>query len=126
MSGNRLFFDTNAIIYLLKGEPRFSNINIENSRVFISVISIIEFLSYPNLTESEKWQFDKFCQEVEVIGFDYYTDNSLIEKTIEIKQKYRMKLPDAIIAASAQISQSSIITADKELLKVSEIKIIPI
>ncbi len=126
MSGNRFLLDTNAIVFLLKGDSRFIDISLDNSRIFISVISIVEFLIFGGLTEFEKAEFEQFCEEIEVVGFDYYSDNNLIEKTIEFRKKYKMKLPDAIIAASAQISQASLISGDKDFKQVSEINIISI
>ena len=126
MSGSNLFFDTNAIIYLLKGEPRFSGVNLVDSNISISVISVMEYLAYPNLTITERQQFEQFCEEINVVNLDLNSGNGLIEKTVELRKKYKIKLPDAIILASAIIMKSFLITADSELLKISEIKIIPV
>ena len=40
-----------------------------------------------------------------------------MEDVIGIRQKLRLKIPDAIIAASAKKEQAMLVTADKEMVK---------
>ena len=40
-----------------------------------------------------------------------------MENVIGIRQKLRLKIPDAIIAASAKKEQAILVTADKEMIK---------
>ena len=126
MNGNKFLLDTNALIFLLKGDPRLSNLNVELYQVNVSVISVIEFLVYEGLSLSDKTAFDLFCKQVNVIGLDSKSDSLLINTIIEMRKKYKLILPDAIIVSSAIISQSTLITADKELFKISEINYISI
>lgn len=51
-------------------------------------------------------------------------DALLIEKIIEIRQQYRLKLPDAAIAAMAIQNSASLVTADREFAKVTILNII--
>ncbi len=51
-------------------------------------------------------------------------DTGLIEKIIEIRQQYRLKLPDAIIAAMAIQNYASLVTADQEFAKVTVLTVI--
>ena len=41
--------------------------------------------------------------------------------TIEFRKKYKLKLPDAIIAATAQFLNIPLVTADKSFNKINEI-----
>ncbi len=119
--GLRVLLDTNAIIALLKGNKNILNKieGIEN--IAISVISHIEFLSFSNLSEIYKLLFTKFKEQIEVI--DIKTHNiELINSIILIRKTYKLKLPDATIAASAITSDSLLITADKDFTKISELK----
>jgi len=52
------------------------------------------------------------------------TDTVLIEKIIEIRQQFRLTLPDAIIAAMAIQNSSSVVTADREFAKVNLLTVI--
>ena len=51
-------------------------------------------------------------------------DIVLIDKIIEIRQQYRLKLPDAIITAMAIQNSASLVTADQELAKVTTLMVI--
>ncbi len=56
---------------------------------------------------------------------EYETDSSIIERTIFVRNKYGLKIPDATIVATAIEKDLVLITADKEILKkVDDIKII--
>ncbi|MEL3906288.1 MAG: PIN domain-containing protein, partial [Treponema sp.] len=46
------------------------------------------------------------------------------EKTIEIRKHYKTKLPDAIIAATAIVNQTSLITADKAFEQIEELNLV--
>jgi tRNA(fMet)-specific endonuclease VapC len=51
-------------------------------------------------------------------------DVALIEKIIELRQQYRLKLPDVIIAAMAIQNSASLVTADQEFAKVTILAVI--
>lgn len=123
MNGHKYLLDTNAIVALLQGEPALLALLNNAQWIGICVISQIEFLAFSGLTSSDKQLFTQFLQRVEVIGLDASQTN-IIEQTIKLRLKYRLKLPDAIIAATALHKQASLVTADKELTKVSEITVI--
>ncbi|MDZ8228089.1 PIN domain-containing protein [Nostoc sp. ChiVER01] len=57
-------------------------------------------------------------QRVEVVNL-VASDVVLIKKIIEIRQQYRLKLPDAIIAAMAIQNSASLVTANQEFAKVT-------
>jgi hypothetical protein len=110
MSGSRYLLDTNAIVALLQGNTHLIQLLQNASWIGISVISQIEFLVFPGLVESDRQLFQEFRQRVDVI--DLTTNNAaLIHKIIEIRQQYRLKLPDAVIAAMAICDSASLITA---------------
>lgn len=64
MNGISYLFDTNAIIYFLKGDLDLYRFYNEGETISISVISCIEFLSYPNLNIDELALFENFALEV--------------------------------------------------------------
>ena len=123
MSGKRYLLDTNAIIALLQGNSQLNQLLKDADWVGISVINQIEFLAFSGLTTKDIRLFQKFLQRVEILDLSG-DDFILIEKIIEIRQQYHLKLPDAIIAAMAIQNSASLITADRELHKVVSLKII--
>jgi predicted nucleic acid-binding protein len=123
MSGNRYVLDTNAIVALLQGNPQLIQVLQNADWIGVSVISEIEFLAFSGLSQNDRLLFQQFLQRVEVVGLTA-GDALLIEKIIEIRQQYRLNLPDAAIAAMAIQNSASLVTADREFAKVTILNII--
>nr|WP_228014656.1 PIN domain-containing protein [Fortiea sp. LEGE XX443] len=51
-------------------------------------------------------------------------DTALIQQIIQLRQQYRLKLPDTIIAAMALQATAKLVTADQEFAKVSILTVI--
>ncbi|MBD2143160.1 PIN domain-containing protein [Anabaena sp. FACHB-1250] len=51
-------------------------------------------------------------------------DELLVEKIIEIRQQYRLKLPDAVIAAMIIQNSASLVTVDQEFAKINILTVI--
>jgi predicted nucleic acid-binding protein len=60
---------------------------------------------------------------VEIVGLTG-GDELLVEKIIEIRQQYRLKLPDAVIAAMTIQNSASLVTADQEFAKINTLTVI--
>ena len=55
----------------------------------------------------------------------YYIEDSIIQETINIRKQYGLKIPDALIAATAMVYQLTLIADnDKDFLKVKNLKYI--
>ena len=89
----------------------------------ISVITQIEFLAFSGLSEEDKRLFSQFLQRIDVIELTP-KQKELIDLIVELRQQYRIKLPDAIIAATAIRYGVSLITADKQFQRIQELQIV--
>lgn len=114
MSGDRYLLDTNAIIGLLRGATPLLNRLKAAEWVGISILSQIEFLAFPNITASDRDYFAQFLDRIEVVGIDR-TQKALIDRIVGIRQQYRLKLPDAIVVATALESSAILVTEDQRL-----------
>lgn len=123
MSGNRYVLDTNAIVALLQGNIKLVELLKDADWIGVSVISQIEFMVFPGLTQDDRQIFEQFLQRVEVLGLGAM-DAVLIDKIVEIRQQHRLKLPDAVIAAMAIQNSASLMTADREFGKVTSLTVI--
>jgi hypothetical protein len=56
---------------------------------------------------------------VEVVGLAA-DDTALTEQIIAVRQQYRLKLPDAVIAAMAIQKDAALVTADREFSKMAD------
>jgi predicted nucleic acid-binding protein len=117
MSGSNLFADTNFFVYVLKGHRSVRPYL--NRNFFISEITEMELLGENGISPIALKTKAEIIENCFLVNF-----NSDIKKiAIRIKQKTPLKLPDAIIAASAIYTRIPLITADKEFLKVSELDV---
>lgn len=119
MSGDRLFVDTNILIYLLGGDREVATI-LDGKEIVISFITELELLSFPKLTKSQTRIIKSLLKDCKVV----YLNQEIKDLTIEIRKSYKLKLPDAIIAASASYFNAPLFTADSSLTKVELIDII--
>jgi hypothetical protein len=119
MNGNKLFLDTNIILYLLNGDQTLAEL-LNQKQFYISVITELELLAYKGITEEEQEVIENFVDQCKVI-----TINSAIKKeTIRVRKTYNTKLPDSIIIATALYLDLPLITSDVEFKKVEELTLI--
>lgn len=123
MSGSRYFLDTNAIVALLQGNSPLLQLLHNADWIGISIISQIEFLAFSGLSQGDIQVFQQFVQRVEVVSLTA-TDTLLIDQIIQLRQQYRLKLPDAIIAAMALQKNANLVTMDREFAKVATLAVI--
>ncbi|HEX8462541.1 MAG TPA: type II toxin-antitoxin system VapC family toxin [Segetibacter sp.] len=90
--------DTNVVIdYLGNKLPPGGSLFIDNLFPVISVISRIEILGWFGSTPTQLNRLNTFINN----AFSFGLTENIILKTISIRQEYKIKTPDAIIAATA-------------------------
>ncbi len=114
MSGNRLFVDTNIVLYLLGGDETVAEL-LSNKGLYLSVITEMELMSYPVISETIYEQINAFIQDCIVVNIN----EQVKQETIRLRKKYKLKLPDSIIMASSSYLEIPFITADKGFKKVA-------
>lgn len=107
----KFVLDTNAVIYLLGGklaEP------LPPGRYALSVISEMELLSYPGLSADEETAIRQ------LLGFITRLPLGDAERDVAIalRKTLRLKLPDAVIAASALNWGAVLLSNDTRLVQV--------
>ena len=115
MNGVDYLADTNCFIYLLEGHPQI--LPFINDKWGFSFITEMELLSKKELTASE----DNDIRQLLSSCMKYGHNQSISEIAIILRRKYGLKLPDAIIAATAQHFNTPLLTADKQFGSVNEI-----
>jgi len=115
MSGPSVLLDTNIVLYLLKGDDKLEGL-LQGTTVFLSVMTKVELLSHPVLDEAAEKVIRELLDQANVMEFS----NVIQERTIQLRRKYKMKLPDAVIAATAAFLNVQLITADKQFAKLKD------
>lgn len=84
--------------------------------IFISFITELELLGYQGISEEEYRKIEEFLRNVTIIDINAITT--------KFKRTYTLKLPDAIIVATAHYMSLPLMTADKDLNKLEEVNIL--
>lgn len=110
--------DTNIIIYYLEGEQAaISFLSTHRGQLAISSITWMEVLSYP-FSEDEEQVVRAFLQEFRLIEISC----PVMELSVEVRRTKKMKLPDAIIAASAVHYDLTLVTRNIKDFKGTAVK----
>jgi predicted nucleic acid-binding protein len=115
MMSGKIVFDSTNIIKFLDREPGFSDLDKKflGEERFISVITRMEALGYSKITPEDESRLRDFLANVTVLPI-----NEAIEKeAIEIRRRKLLKLPDAIIAATAIVIGAEVASTDPHFLK---------
>ncbi|MBE7386141.1 MAG: type II toxin-antitoxin system VapC family toxin [Leptolyngbya sp. SIO1E4] len=111
----RFTLDTNVALYLLGNrlaEP------LPRGHYSASVITEMELLSYPDLSVNEEQQIQNFIGQLQIINLS----NGIKKAAIDLRKQHGLKLPDAIIAATALTLETSLLTNDNRLLNLTNLK----
>ena len=123
MSGKRYLLDTNAIVSLLQGNQALATTLNQADWVGISIISELEFLSFPALSLADEHLFQNFKQRIDVVGLTTQ-DQNLVGLCLQLRKAKTLKLPDAIVAASAIAQSAILVTEDSDFSKLPGLQIV--
>ena len=119
MSGNSYCLDTNILIYLVDGDKALASL-LQGANFYISFITEPESLNYPDLKPEEKRETQQLLNGCNIIEI-----NSAIKSiVIEIRSQYPVKLPDAMVNATAEYLDLSLLTADNGMDRMSELNVL--
>lgn len=116
MSGISVFADTNLIIYLLDGNEQVAQL-LQDRTVCLSFVTELELLSKSDLSEAETERIQTFLASCVILDFF----PSLKETIIQLRKTHRLKLPDAIVAATALSVGLPLLSADKIFTRIPEL-----
>lgn len=118
MNGIDFLADTNFLIYLLEGRPEAAFF--ANYSFAVSFITEIELVGRLGLKKSEETAIRDLLNDCVIIDLN----SAIKQQAIELKQKRKIKLPDALIAATAQIFGLTLLTADNGFRNISDLDVI--
>lgn len=112
MSGNSLLVDTNILLYLLSGDQAVTKL-LNGKRLYISFITELELLGFAGLKDGELLVIEELIDDVRICDIN----TEIKKETVRLKRSMKMKLPDAIIAATSNCMELPLLTADKDFKK---------
>ena len=115
MTAERLLADTNILIHHINGDKRIEGI-LQDRIIHISFITEVEFLSYPGFAPEERAVVKRWLQGFIVNG----ADAGIRSVAIDLRVRFRLKLADAFVAATAAYLNIPLVTEDKHFKKLKE------
>jgi len=114
--GLKALLDTNTVIYVMSdllAEP------LPPGDYFVSAISEIELLSYPRLDTETEARIRSLLSSLTVIELV----PAIKVEAIRLRRRHSVKVPDAIIAATAIVFDLELLTADQRLSRLSGLRL---
>ena len=124
--GTAYLLDTNTIIYFLDGLLPEKSLDLLEEKLDetgsnISIISKIELLGWQAPSENAYRKVESFINDSDVFALT----GDIALKAIELKRNRKIKLPDAVIAATAIVNDLTLISRnDEDFKKVHGLKYI--
>jgi predicted nucleic acid-binding protein len=90
---------------------------------YLPSIVITEFLSYPLIDPHSATTFRLFVQQTTVVNLDL----QIAEFAAEIRKNYNRKLADSVIAATALLTESTLVTRNiADFRKIPNLKLLKV
>ena len=119
--GKRYLLDSNTVIYYIAGKTLQWLNQIIDEEINVSVITKIEVLSYdPDKDDNYPILID-FFEESNIFNLT----EDVVKQTIMIRQKHKIKLPDAIIASTAITNSMVLVSRNtKDFINIPNLEVI--
>lgn len=119
MSGIKYLLDTNVVLGILQRHPAtmeyVESFAPELEECAYSAITRMELLGFPNITLEEDAAIRRFLGAMHYLPLD----NSVENAVIKIRRVSKLKLPDCIIVATAQVNHLTLLSLDIKLRQVA-------
>jgi predicted nucleic acid-binding protein len=120
--------DTNIIIAYLSGELQVREILSQwqsmSLQLFLSTVAETEVLSFPKFAQEELQTTLKFLEE-NFISIPF--DREVARIAAKLRRDYRLKFPDAAIAATAIFTNTTLVTRNiRDFKRIPDLKIIKV
>ena len=107
--------DTNVALYILQGKL---SAPLPVGHYGVSVITEMELLAWPSLTPKEEDRVNGFLQTVVLCELT----PAIRQQAVRLRREQGLKLPDAIVCATALERQTDLWTNDQRLFNVPGLK----
>jgi toxin FitB len=119
--------DTNAIIYYLDEDPTvvplLEPILGQDIAIFVSVVTELELLSHPGLTEEDMAVIQQLLTSVVIFPLE----SRLAQLAGALRRQYHLKTPDSVVAATALLTHTTLVTRNiRDFQGIDGLSLLPI
>ncbi len=115
MTDERVLVDTNVLIHQLNGDQAIERL-LQGRKVHISFITEVELLSFPGYTAKERAAVKAWLNEFIISD----VNEGIKTIAIDLRSRFKLKLADAFVAATAAHWSIPLITQDKHFRKLKK------
>ncbi|MFN8349840.1 MAG: PIN domain-containing protein [Flavobacteriales bacterium] len=115
MTDERVLVDTNVLIHQLNGDQAIERL-LQGRKVHISFITEVELLSFPGYTAQERSAVKAWLNEFIISD----VNEGIKTIAIDLRSRFKLKLADAFVAATAVHWSIPLITQDKHFRKLKK------
>jgi predicted nucleic acid-binding protein len=108
MSGTKGLLDSNVIIDLSKGNLLTEDLVKDYDSLYTSIISYVETLGYSFSDDDERAVVLAVLNQVEIVDLN----QTIADIAIQYRQRRKIKLPDALVLATAKHLEADLLTSD--------------
>jgi predicted nucleic acid-binding protein len=110
MSGTKAILDTNVVIFISKKQIDIDKLLSLYDEFYVSIVTYMEVYGFEFENEEEKVLIDHFFEIIEIISVSM----DIAQKVVEYKKskQRKIKLPDAIILATANYINADLLSDD--------------
>lgn len=108
-----ILLDSNILIYSCQTEFVYLKPLVLDTKNGASHISKLEVLGFPRLTAIEKQYFENVFKILKIMPIN----ETVVDKAIELRQQFKMKSNDSIIAATALLNNMDVYTRNVDDFK---------
>lgn len=110
MNGKEALLDSNIFIYLSQKILSFDKVFGQHQKFNTSIISYMEVMGFSFSNIDEKELLEAMFDNMSIKNID----KDIVNKVITIRQNKKIKLPDAIVYATASVNNMDLITRNVE------------
>lgn len=115
MNGTKFLLDTCFILGFYKRDEKAlalaKTVNLKIEDCHISTINRLEVLGYHDMTDTDEIGLTKLLSNFRI----YPLTKAIEEKTIDLRKRHKIKLPDAIVLATTLTHHCHLLTLDNGL-----------
>jgi len=115
MTDERVLVDTNVLIHQLNGDQAIERL-LQGRKVHISFITEVELSSFPGYTAQERAAVKAWLNEFIISD----VNEGIKTIAIDLRSRFKLKLADAFVAATAAHWSIPLITQDKHFRKLKK------
>lgn len=108
-----ILLDSNILIYSCQSDFSYLKPLVVNTKNCVSHISKLEVLGFPHLQENEQKYFESVFKILNIMPIN----EAVIDKAIDLRQQFKMKSNDSIIAATALLHDLEVYTRNVDDFK---------